>query len=63
MKDIPTRRVVLQYRATLLMGRHFLIRTLETIAAKYSQKEHERLSSLVPLIQGSGELSQIKTRE
>lgn len=63
MKDIPTCRVVLQYRATWLMGRHFIIRTLETSAAKYSQKEHEHLSSLVPLIQGSGELSQIKTRE
>lgn len=63
MKDISTRRVVLQYRATRLMGQHFIIRTLETSAAKYSQKEHQHLSSPVPLIQGSGELSQIKTRE
>lgn len=63
MKDISTRRVVLQYRAMRLMGQHFIIRALETSAAKYSQKEHQHLSSPVPLIQGGGELSQIKTRE
>ncbi len=44
-------------------GAAFIIRTLETSAAKYSQKEHQHLSSPVHLIQGSGELSQIKTRE
>ncbi len=38
MKDIATCRVVLQYRAMRLMRWHFIIRTLETSAAKYSQK-------------------------
>lgn len=60
MKDMQLAGLFCDIR---LMGRHFIIRTLETSAAKYSQKEHEHLSSLVPLIQGSGELSQIKTIE